>query len=64
MKIIKRKGDIAHNEQCFPFPQCFSLYCIDKLTAILQSSEIVDGKLFIFERVKNFRLTVVNRLYN
>ena len=64
MKIIKRKGDIAHNEQCLLFPQCFSLYCIDKLTAILRSSEIVDGKLFIFERVKNFRLTVVNRSYN
>ena len=53
MKIIERKGDIAHNEQCLLFPQCFSLYRIDKLPAILRSSEIADSKLFLFERVKN-----------
>ena len=47
-----------------PFPQCFSLYRIDKLPAILRSSEIVDSKLFLFEKVKNFRLTMVNRLFN
>ena len=63
MKIIKTKGDIARNEQCLLFPQCFSLYCIDKLPAILRSSEIVDGKLFLFETVKNFRLPMVNRSY-
>ena len=44
MKIIERKGDIARNEQCLLFPQCF--YRIDKLPAILRSSETVDGKLF------------------
>ena len=64
MKIIQGKGDIARNEQCLVFPQCFSLYRIDKLPAILQSSEIVDSKLFLFERVKQFRLTMVNRSYN
>ena len=66
MKIIERKGDIARNEQCLLFPQCFffSFYCIDELPAILRSSEIVDGKLFLFERVKTFRLTMVNRSYN
>ena len=53
MKIIERKGDIARNEQCLLFPQCFSLYRIDKLPSILRSSEIVDSKLFfLFERVK------------
>ena len=52
MKIIERKGDIACNEQCLLFPECFSLYHIDKLPAILQSSEIVDGKLFLFESQK------------
>ena len=41
-----------------------SLYRIDKLPAILRSSEIADYKLFLFERVKKFRLTMVNRLYN
>ena len=40
----------------------FSFYSIDKLPAILRSSEIVDNKLF-FERVKQFRLTMVNRSY-
>ena len=64
MKIIERKGDIARNEQCLLFPQCFSFYRIDKLPAILRSSEMVDGKLFLFERVKNFRLTMVNHSYN
>ena len=64
MKIIERKGDIARNEQCLLFPQCFSLYCINKLPAILRSSDIVDSKFFVFERVKNFRLTMVNRSYN
>ena len=63
MKIIERKGDIACNEQCLLFPRCFSLYRIDKLPAILRSSEIVDSKLF-FERVKSFRLTMVNPSYN
>ena len=62
MKIIERKGDIARNEQCLPFPQCFSLDRIDKLSAILRTSEIVDGN--VFERVKNFRLIMVNRSYN
>ena len=52
MKIIERKEDIACNEQCLLFPQCFSLYCIDKLPAILRSSEIVDS------------LTMVYRSYN
>ena len=51
MKIIERKGDIARNEQCLLFPKCFSLYRIDKLPAILQSSDIVDSKLFLFETV-------------
>ena len=51
MKIIERKGDIARHEQCLLFPQCFSLHPIDKLHAILRSSEIVDSKLFFFERV-------------
>ena len=46
MKSIERKGDIAHNEQCLLFPQCFSLYLTDKLPAILRSSDIVDCKLF------------------
>ena len=46
MKIIERKGYIARNEQCLLFPQCFSLYHIDKLPVILRSSEIVDSKLF------------------
>ena len=64
MKIIGRKGDIAPNEQCLLFPQCFCLYRINKLSAILRSSEIVDSKLFLFERVKNVRLTMVNRSYN
>ena len=64
MKIIERKGDIAHNEQCLLFPQCFSPCHIDKLPAILRSSEIIDSKLFLFERVKNFRLAMVNRSYN
>ena len=64
MKIIEGKGDITRNEQCLLFPQCFSLYRIDNLPAILRSSEIVDGKLFLFERFKNFRLTMVNRSYN
>ena len=64
MKIIERKGDIACNEQCLLFPQCFSLYHIDKLPTILRSSEIVDGKLFLFKTVINFRLTLVNRSYN
>ena len=64
MKIIERKGDTTRNEQCLFFPQCFPLYHIDKLPAILRSSEIVDCKLFLFERVKNFRLTMVNRSYN
>ena len=64
MKITERKGDNAHNKQCLLFPQCFSLYRIDKFPAILQSSDIVDSKLFLFERVKNFRLTTVNRSYN
>ena len=63
MKIIERKGDIARNEQCLLFPQCFSLYCIDKIPAVLRSSDIVDGKLFLFERVKNFCQTMVNRSY-
>ena len=64
MKIIERKGDIACKEQCLLFPQCFSLYRIDKLPAILRSSNIVDSKPFLLKRVKNFRLTLVNRSYN
>ena len=48
MKIIEGKGDIARNEQCLLFPQCFSLYRIDTLPAILRSSEIIDSKLFFF----------------
>ena len=64
MKIIEKKGDIARNEQCLLFPLCFSLYGIDKLSAILRSPEIVDGKLFLFERVKNFCLAMVNRSYD
>ena len=64
MKIIERKEDIARNEQCLLFPQCFSLYRIDKLLAILRSSDIVDSKLFfLIERIKIFRLTMVNRSY-
>ena len=47
MKIIERKGDIARNEQCLLFSQSFSLNRIDNLPAILRSSEIVDGKLFL-----------------
>ena len=46
MKIIERKGDIAHNEQCLLFSQRFSLYRIDKLPAILRLREIVDRKPF------------------
>ena len=46
MKTIERKGDIACNEQCLLFSQCFSLYRIDKLPAILRSSETVYSKLF------------------
>ena len=64
MKIIERKGDIARNEECLLFSQCFSLYRIDKLPAILQLREIVDSKLFLFQRVQNVRLTMVNRTYN
>ena len=63
MKSIERKGDIARNEQCLLFPQSFSLYRIDKLPVIFLSSNIVNGKLFLFESVKNFRLTMVNRSY-
>ena len=54
MKIIERKGDIARNEQCLLFPQCFSLYRIDKLPAILRSSDIVDCKLFYLRESKDF----------
>ena len=50
MKIIERKGDIARKEQCLLFPQCFSLYRIGKLPAILRSPEIVDSKLFFYLR--------------
>ena len=64
MKIIERKGDIARDEQCLLFPQCFSLYRIDKLPAILLLREIVDSNFFLFKRVKNFHLTMVNRSYN
>ena len=67
MKIIERKEDIARNEQCLLFPQCFSLYHIDKIPANLRSSEIIYSKRFFFylrECVKNFRLTMVNRSYN
>ena len=46
MKIIEGKGDISRNEQCLLFPQCFSLYRIDKLPANLPSSEIVDSIFF------------------
>ena len=46
MKIIEGKRDIARNEQCLLFPQCVSLYRIDKLPLILPSSDIVDGKFF------------------
>ena len=46
MKIIERKGDIARNEQCLLFYQCFSLYRIDKPPAILRSPETVNGKRF------------------
>ena len=54
MKIIERIEDIARNEQCLLFPQCSSLYRIDKLPAILRSSEIVDSKLFYFRESKIF----------
>ena len=54
MKIIERKGDIARNEQCLLFPQCFSLYRIDKLPAILRLREIVDSKLFYSKDSKIF----------
>ena len=54
MKIIERKGDIARNEQCLLFPQCYSFYRIDKLPAILRLSEIVDGKLFYLRQSKMF----------
>ena len=54
MKIIERIEDIARNEQCLLFPRCFSLYRIDKLPAILPSSEIVDSKLFYFRESKHF----------
>ena len=64
MKIIERKGDIARNEQCLLFSHCFSLYRIDKLPAILRLREIVDSKFFLFKRVKNFSLTMVNRSFN
>ena len=64
MKIAERKGDIARNEQCLLFCHCFSLYRIDKLPAILRLREIVDSKLFLFQRVQNVRLTMVNRSYN
>ena len=64
MKIIERKEDIARNEQCLLFPQCFSLYRIDKLPAILRLREIVGNKLFLFKRLKNSRRTIVNRSYN
>ena len=63
MKIIERKGDIARNEQCLLFPQCFSLYLIFSLSYLIDKLP-VDSKLFLFKRVKNFRLTMVNRLYN
>ena len=46
MKNIERKGDIAHSEQCLLFSQCFSVYRIDKLPAILRLSDVVDSKLF------------------
>ena len=52
MKTIERKGDIAHNEQCLLFPQCFSLYRINKLPAILRSSEIVNNNNTIFISVR------------
>ena len=54
MKIIERKGDIARNEQCLLYPKCFSLYRIDKLLAILRSSEIVDRNFFYLRESKNF----------
>ena len=54
MKIIERKGDIARNEQCLLFSQCFSLDRINKLPAILRSSEIVDGELFYLRESKIF----------
>ena len=54
MKIIERKGDIDRYEQCLLFPQCFSLYRIDKLPAILGSSEIVDGERFYLSESKIF----------
>ena len=44
MKIIERKGDIARNEQCLLFPQCF--YRIDKLPSILGSSELLTANFF------------------
>ena len=54
MKIIERKGDIARNEQCLLFPQCFSLYRIDKIPAILRLREIIDRKLFYLKKSKIF----------
>ena len=54
MKIIERKGDIARNEQCLLFSQCFSLYLINKLPAILRSSEIVDGQPLYLRESKVF----------
>ena len=54
MKIIERKGDIARNEQCLLFPQCFSLYRIDKLPAILRSSELLTANFFYLRESKIF----------
>ena len=54
MKINERKGDTARNDQCLLLPQCFPLYRIDKLPAILRSSDIVDCKLFYLRESKNF----------
>ena len=53
MKIIERKGDIARNEQCLLFPQCFSLDCIDKLPAILRLKGSVESKLFFYLKESN-----------
>ena len=54
MKITERKGDIARNEQCLLFPQCFSLYRIDKLPAILRSSELLTANFFYLRESKIF----------
>ena len=46
MKIIERKGDIARNEQCLLFPQCFSLCGIDKLLPVYDYEKLLTENIF------------------